>query len=238
MTEKQLAVFWLNVLKDSANGCWLWRASVSKQGYGNAWNGRTVCAAHRLSWEIAYGPIPEGRWVLHNCPVKHNRRCVNPVHLKLGDVKENSRDAVETGGIATGERHGSKTHPEAVVRGERHPATVLTDEDVMTMRQRWAAREASLSELAAEKGLTTGGVGSIVAGRAWAHLPILRRSGKRKMPADHPAHVRMRAATHCPKGHEYTEANTYWQGGGRWRSCRACKALWAREHKGGGSNQK
>jgi len=231
MTERAIAIFWTHFNKEAENGCWEWTASLKQGGYGQAWDGQRVCQAHRLSWEIAHGPIPEGLWVLHKCPVKHNRKCVNPDHLKLGTVKENARDAVETGGIATGERHGTRTHPEAIRRGELCSWTDLSDDAVMEVRRRWAAREASLSELATEKRLSIGAISSIVAGRSWQHLPILPRRGIRKMPPDHPAHVRMRTATHCPNGHEYTEANTRRQGGGKWRRCRTCINEWARRNR-------
>jgi hypothetical protein len=55
--------------------------------------------AHRFSWELHHGPIPEGILVLHECD---NRKCCNPDHLFLGDDGVNSRDCVAKG------RHASQ----------------------------------------------------------------------------------------------------------------------------------
>ena len=79
--------FWTKV--DRAAGCWEWRASRSR-GYGQLYarDGRME-KAHRVSWEIHNGPVPEGLFVLHRCD---NRGCVNPNHLFLGDSRANIED--------------------------------------------------------------------------------------------------------------------------------------------------
>jgi hypothetical protein len=70
---------------DRESGCWLWTAYISNRGYGTI--GLTVgpnksksIYAHRLSYEMHHGPIPDGLVVDHICNV---RRCVNPEHLQL-----------------------------------------------------------------------------------------------------------------------------------------------------------
>jgi hypothetical protein len=50
--------------------------------------------AHRMSWEMHFGPIPEGMLVLHHCDV---RRCVRPDHLFLGTARDNTRDMIAKG---------------------------------------------------------------------------------------------------------------------------------------------
>ena len=73
-------------------GCWLWRGAVAGGRYGMiaaADRGRVPEYAHRVSWRIHCGPIPDGVSVLHRCDV---RRCVNPDHLFLGDHIDNMVD--------------------------------------------------------------------------------------------------------------------------------------------------
>ena len=83
--------FWSKVNKTET--CWLWTASLDKAGYGyfKALNQRN---AHRVSWAMHKGPIPNGMWVLHKCDV---RNCVNPEHLFLGDQFANMADMVSKG---------------------------------------------------------------------------------------------------------------------------------------------
>lgn len=71
-------------------GCWRWRAGRDKDGYGcmffNAQRGKV--RAHRISYELARGPIPPGLVIDHLCRVRH---CVNPAHLELVSIAENTR---------------------------------------------------------------------------------------------------------------------------------------------------
>jgi len=84
--------FWEKVDKGSNNECWNWLASQNGHGYGQICDGFCgIVSAHRISWEIHFGPIPEGKLVLHKCD---NKRCVNPNHLYLGTQSDNRRDAV------------------------------------------------------------------------------------------------------------------------------------------------
>jgi hypothetical protein len=78
------------------NDCWEWKASKNKKGYGQLSNikGQPNYIAHRLSYELFVGPIPDDMWVLHDCD---NPPCVNPNHLHLGTVKDNVREMFERG---------------------------------------------------------------------------------------------------------------------------------------------
>lgn len=84
ISESDLARFWAKVRK--TDSCWLWTASVQPTGYGQFQINRTVVYAHRLSWEIAYGPIGAGLDIDHRC---RTRICVNPGHLRSATRKQN-----------------------------------------------------------------------------------------------------------------------------------------------------
>jgi len=95
--------FWDKVNKDTESGCWVWQSSIRGNGYGAFFThlqpeGRKCHGAHRYSWELSNGAIPEGLWVLHKCD---NRICVNPDHLFLGDRTDNMRDCANKKRVCT-----------------------------------------------------------------------------------------------------------------------------------------
>src|SRR5215468_8026003 len=108
--------FWSRV-STAQSGCWVWLGYQDVEGYGSLrWHGRTV-RAHRLAYELTYGPVPADVCVCHTCDVP---ACVNPQHLWVGTNRDNQDDCTRKGRRPIGERHGSRTHPERVPRGEQH----------------------------------------------------------------------------------------------------------------------
>lgn len=79
-------------------GCWLWCGTLNQNGYGKIL--RRVhgeVSAHRLFWTAHRGPIPDGLWVLHRCDTP---ACVNPAHLFLGTIQDNTYDMIAKGRAA------------------------------------------------------------------------------------------------------------------------------------------
>ncbi|MGJ0510229.1 MAG: HNH endonuclease signature motif containing protein [Methylocystis sp.] len=85
--------FWEKVIR--GDGCWEWTAAKSVRGYGTFGlrKGKMV-PAHRMSWELTYGKIPDGLIVCHHCD---NPECVRPDHLFLGTYSDNTQDMIRKG---------------------------------------------------------------------------------------------------------------------------------------------
>ncbi len=81
--------------------CWDWEGSVDSKGYGQLQLDhitRKKTGAHRVSWTIHFGEIPEGFVVRHKCD---NPICARPEHLELGTQSDNMQDASKRGRLNT-----------------------------------------------------------------------------------------------------------------------------------------
>jgi hypothetical protein len=82
--------FWSKVdVREDDTLCWLWKDAPNSGGYGVFKMGYAQDHAHRIAYVLAYGPIPDGLWVLHRCNV---RLCCNPKHLYAGTQVDNMHD--------------------------------------------------------------------------------------------------------------------------------------------------
>jgi hypothetical protein len=162
-------------------GCWLWERATTRGGYGNVWVNGRIYRAHRASYEAFVGAIAPGLSVCHKCDTP---ACVNPDHLFLGSNEDNARDKVRKGRQLRGERHhwrcrpesrpsgarhGSKTKPERIARGEANAHARLTVATVRMARQRVQAGE-SQTRVAADLGVSLTTVNNAVRRTSWRHV--------------------------------------------------------------------
>ncbi|WP_079218897.1 HNH endonuclease signature motif containing protein [Herbaspirillum robiniae] len=137
-----------------ANGeCLEWSGSINKTGYGCVWaNGRTR-QAHRVSFELHHGEIPNGSVVMHTCD---NRKCINPIHLVAGTRVENMQDML-----------AKKRN--AQISGVKHHNSKLTPELAQEIRERYVPydRKNGSSALAREFEISQPTVHSVIRGVTW-----------------------------------------------------------------------
>ena len=146
---REIERFWDRVYPDPNTGCWLWLGAPKDKGRGYGTlrvEGRSVYA-HRFSYELHRGPIPDGLGVLHRCDVHH---CVTPDHLFLGTQADNNRDRDQKGRHAVGHKNGRAK---------------LTWEKVREIRRR--AGTVSAAALGREFGVGDTAIGDIIHGRRW-----------------------------------------------------------------------
>ena len=151
-TQKQVDRFWAKVsIQVEDFSCWVWQRNKSGKGYGRVRvNGRDVLA-HRMSYTLVFGEIPEGLWVLHHCD---NPSCVNPNHLFLGTHLDNMRDMVSK------DRH-------ADLQGEDIGSAKIPNMGVIEIRKKYKPRTWGLvKELAIEHGVSRRTIQVIVARRS------------------------------------------------------------------------
>lgn len=139
-------------MPDPMSDCYLWCGAISSDGYGCTSVDGLSAYAHRLSWEIHYGPIPTGMIVCHKCDV---RPCVNPDHLFLGTHADNVADKMAKGRMPN-------------FCGEANGYAKLTDKDAMAIflahgRQR---------DIGARYGVGQQTVSFIKLKKTWRHIHV------------------------------------------------------------------
>lgn len=166
MPRSQPSDFWAHIQQAGPNDCWEWEGCRTADGYGKGTFQNRKFLAHRLAWELTFGSIPGGLWVLHRCD---NPPCCNPSHLFLGTSAENTADRTAKRRSAIGAKNGNQTQPERRPRGSSHGCARLNDWRVIGIMAR-SLQGVSNTQIAQEFGESLSQVGKILNRRNWAHL--------------------------------------------------------------------
>lgn len=139
---------------NAGDGCWEWTGPINANGYGRMGMGGRNCRtvqAHRIAWELANGPIPDGVFVCHACD---NRRCCRPDHLFLANHVDNMADMRRKQRAAAGERNSKTTITAGIVREIRVARAIGV----------------SSTQLAVVYRLHPATIRRIVARKSWSHV--------------------------------------------------------------------
>lgn len=131
------------------SACWIWQ-KYRLNGYGQISDNGRNRLAHRVSYELAHGPIQDGLDVCHRCD---NPACINPAHLFAGTAKDNMADMMAK---------GRKT----ILGGEEHPMAKLSVDEVFLIR----SASGTHRQIAARRGVSKSTVTRIKSGQSWRYL--------------------------------------------------------------------
>jgi DNA-binding XRE family transcriptional regulator len=149
-----------------AGELWLWRGSQDHKGYGIVRHDGRNILAHRLSYEIFIGPIPDGLVVRHKNDTPLD---VNPHNLELGTLIDNVRDREERGRTYRGPY--STERLEQAPRGSRVGLAKLTESDIPKIREYYHRLGHSQASIAKRFDVSQVTISMIVRGKTWTHVP-------------------------------------------------------------------
>ncbi len=148
-------IFFRNISKtEHENGCWIYSV-IDCYGYGRLKINGKVVRAHRYSYELHNGEIPDNMMICHSCDTPS---CVRPSHLFIGTAKDNIQDMINKG-------------RKNVLKGEEYRHSKLTEEQVIQIRLLTAGEDISQEMIGNQFGVSRRMVNKIKNGKAWKHIP-------------------------------------------------------------------
>lgn len=165
-------------IPENKDNCWEW-VGYKKNGYGYITFSGSHYFAHRISYFLNTKVDPFELKVLHKCD---NPGCQNPNHLFLGTQADNIKDMDQKGRRvpASGGKHGWKTKPESLPRGEKCGMSKLTEANVLDIYKIYSAGTHTNTAIGKMFGINKVNVEKIAKGVSWAHLfnniPLVNKS--------------------------------------------------------------
>ena len=152
-SDRDVIRFW-SYVDQQKEGCWEWKSWFMRVGYGCFDARKKKYGAHRVSYFLRIGPIPDGMCVCHHCD---NRKCVRPDHLFLGTKKDNTKDMISKKRGLVGELNGSAK---------------LTEGDVRQIRRQFSVGDTTKRDLARNYGVTEMAVTCLLSRKTWGHVTV------------------------------------------------------------------
>jgi hypothetical protein len=133
------------------DNCWIWNGAKNKK-YGILnFRNRNSMPAHRMSYILFRGEIPDGILACHTCD---NPPCVNPQHIFLGTTQHNTEDMMRKG---------------RSMKGEKHPLAKLTEDDILKIRNlhKQGMKQTKIAEMF---NVLASYINCIIKRRTWKHI--------------------------------------------------------------------
>jgi len=143
---KNLNLFMGGIIKH--DDCFEWNKSYTNDGYGQTTVHYKNWRTHRLSYSLFYGPIPDGLLVCHSCD---NKKCLNPLHLFVGTVKDNALDASKKG----------------LICGELSSSNILTEELIWKLCDEIINTNSTIFELATKFDISHHTIRDLLKAKTW-----------------------------------------------------------------------
>lgn len=220
LKEDEFHRFMDKVAHEPNSGCWLWLGTTAGAGYGvfhlRRDGKRFSKYAHRLSYEMNVGPIPEGLEIDHKCRV---RTCLNPHHLEAVTHRENMLRGETIVALCSQKTHcvhGHEFTPENTAYTKSRKRVCI---ECRRIQGRKRDKEEHRTRIAKWR-RDNADRWKVISRRAY------KKKRSQELGLDYEP-VANKDKTHCPHGHQYTDENTYVCKRGI-RHCRACKRIKAR----------